>query len=354
MSRKFVFALAIFVALHPLASLAQSPAAPRTKQDQTQPAVQSLERLLAPIALYPDPLLGNVLMASTRPLEVVKAARWLKKADHASLKGDRLAAALEAQDWDPSVKALVAVPDVLRMMDEKLDWTEQLGAAFKADPSAVMRAVQGLRKRAHGAGVLVSGPQAAVSFEGDQIAIAPPDPQTLFVPSCAPTVYGAWPGGAPPDFSGFFPGAASGAFGCNWIADPVVAPLWGWSHVNWQRRQIDIDRDRFAALNRNRPPPHEIGRRRQIVGPRDHDRASLGHALRALRFHPGAVATDPARGLRGRFRPAAPIGPVVAPAAAPHFAAPHVSPPVIAAPHFAAPHFAAPPHIAPPAVHARP
>jgi hypothetical protein len=357
---KFILALAISVALGPPSALARNSASPQARR-QVQGA-QKLDRLLAPIALYPDPLLADVLMASTHPLQVVKAARWLNEGDHPSLKGENLAEALKARDWDPSVKALAAVPEALRMMDARLDWTEQLGEAFKADPSSVLAAVQRLRERAHGAGALASAPQASVSFEGDDIAISAPDRQTVAIPACGPSVYGAWPaGGAPFDFSGLFPGAAAGAFGCGWIADPVVAPLWGWSHVNWRRRQIDIDRDRIAKLGGNRPPvsrvwrpepahrPHAIGRSPEDQG------SSVDHALRALRAHPGAVAADPARGLRGRFRPAMRVAPIAAPAvAAPHVAAPHFAAPRIAAPVIVAPHVAAPPHIAPPAIHVRP
>jgi len=101
---------------------------------------EQLEALVAPIALYPDSLLVQVLMASTYPLEVVQAARWAKA--NTSLKGDQLDAALEKQNWDPSVKSLVNFPQVLTMMNDKLDWTQQLGDAMLSQQKEVMAAVQ--------------------------------------------------------------------------------------------------------------------------------------------------------------------------------------------------------------------
>ena len=103
--------------------------------------------MLAPIALFPDQLLGEILMAATYPLDAVEAARWLQDPRNASLKGDQLVAALRQQSWDQSVKSLAPFPNILRMMDAKLDWTERLGEAFLADPKAVMDAVQRLRRR---------------------------------------------------------------------------------------------------------------------------------------------------------------------------------------------------------------
>jgi Protein of unknown function (DUF3300) len=93
---------------------------------------EELDQMLAPIALYPDDLLSNVLMASTYPLEVVQAARWRAEPANTKLQGDALAKALEAQSWDPSVKSLVQFPDVLQTMSEKLEWTQKLGDAFLA------------------------------------------------------------------------------------------------------------------------------------------------------------------------------------------------------------------------------
>lgn len=125
-----------------------------------------LDQLVAPIALYPDPLLGPILIAATYPLEVVEAARWLDESGHAKLTGNRLATALQPHDWDPSVKSLVPFPQILQMMDSQLGWMEQLGDAFLAKQGDVMDAVQRLRARARAAGTLYSTPGAVVSVEG--------------------------------------------------------------------------------------------------------------------------------------------------------------------------------------------
>src|ERR1700749_2668810 len=98
---------------------------------------EQLDQLLAPIALYPDALLAQILMAATYPLEVVKADRWLQDPAHSNLQGDQLPAAMEAEPWDPSVKSLVPFPQILRMMDQELDWTEQLGSAVVAQQGGV-------------------------------------------------------------------------------------------------------------------------------------------------------------------------------------------------------------------------
>ena len=236
---------------------AQSPSPTPQAEAAPQLAPQQLDPMLAPIALYPDDLLADILMAATYPLEVIEADRWLTDPHNASLKGDQLTAALERQSWDPSVKSLVPYPRILHMMDEKLEWTERLGEAFMADPAAVMDAIQRLRRRAGSTGVLVSAPQAVVTTVEPEITIEPPSSEIVYIPVCDPSlVYGAWPYAAyPPDyFPEFFDGATVGAFGCGWFSAPIVGRLWGWRHFNWRQHRIDIDRERFAALNGNRPP----------------------------------------------------------------------------------------------------
>jgi hypothetical protein len=124
-----------------------------------------LDQLLAPVALYPDQLLGQILMASTYPLEVVEAARWVEDPNNARLKGDQLAAALQGKDWDPSVKSLAPFPQILRMMDDRLDWMQKLGDAFLAQQNEVMDSVQRLRRQAEEAGTLQSSPQQTVTTQ---------------------------------------------------------------------------------------------------------------------------------------------------------------------------------------------
>jgi hypothetical protein len=148
----------------PPAPQAESPAAPQAETPtalHTEPASQlspaRLGQMLAPIALYPDDLLADILVAATYPLDVVEAARWVQDPQNTALKGDRLFAALQQKSWDPSVKALAPFPRILRMLDANLEWTEQLGEAHLADPAAVMDAVQRLRRRAQSAGRLACG-----------------------------------------------------------------------------------------------------------------------------------------------------------------------------------------------------
>ncbi|HTN27809.1 MAG TPA: DUF3300 domain-containing protein, partial [Burkholderiales bacterium] len=155
-----VAALSVPVALAPLARAQQPPAQPQAGQQapaQGAPAFkkEEIEQLVAPIALYPDSLVAQILMASTYPLEVVEAARWAKA--NPSLKGKALEDALQSQTWDASVKSLTAFPQVLSAMNEKLDVTQKLGDAFLAQQKEVLDAVQRLRGKAEAAGNLKSG-----------------------------------------------------------------------------------------------------------------------------------------------------------------------------------------------------
>ena len=132
---------------------------------------QQLDQMLAPIALYPDDLLTNVLMASTYPLDVVQAARWRKEPENTRLKGDALANALAPNDWDPSVKALVQFPQVLDTMSDKLDWTQKLGDAFLSQQDEVMDEIQVLRAKADDAGNLKSNKQQTVTKQSDNVIV---------------------------------------------------------------------------------------------------------------------------------------------------------------------------------------
>ncbi|HUO76213.1 MAG TPA: DUF3300 domain-containing protein, partial [Thermodesulfovibrionales bacterium] len=147
---------------------------------------EQLEQILAPIALYPDELIAQILMASTYPLEVVQADRWVRQNNN--LKGDALADALEEQDWDPSVKSLENFPQVLQMMSEKLDWTQKLGDAFLAQEKDVMDTVQVLRRKAEAAGNLNTTQEQKVIVEKETIIIEPANPQVVYVPTYNPTV----------------------------------------------------------------------------------------------------------------------------------------------------------------------
>src|ERR1700687_1581497 len=117
---------------------------------------QKLDQMLAPIALYPDQLVSQILMASTFPLQIVEAARWLDNPSNAALKGDALVSALPPMNWDPSVKSITAFPAIVKMLNKNLDWTNSLGVAFTRQQTAVMAQIQFLRRQAQKAGNLAS------------------------------------------------------------------------------------------------------------------------------------------------------------------------------------------------------
>ena len=191
----------------------QPPERPQQQQPQQQTLTQQqVQQLVAPIALYPDALLAQVLTASTYPLEVTLAARWAEK--NPNLKGAALEEAMQNERWDPSVKGLTSVPQVLAMMNEKLDWTQQLGEAFLAQPDDIQHAVQALRAKADEAGNLKSSKEqkvrrvAATPSPGyvgppEYIVIEPVEPDYVYVPVYDPVVvYGA--GYWPPAYAPFF------------------------------------------------------------------------------------------------------------------------------------------------------
>lgn len=248
--------MVVFLSILPVAAESQEtqPPVASTGQVQSAPAYtrQQLDQMVAPIALYPDPLVAQILMAATYPLEVVQADRWLQEPQNAALKGDQLAAALQQQPWDPSVKSLVAFPQVLQTMDNNLQWTEQLGDAFLAQQSAVMDSVQKLRGQAQAAGNLQSTPQQAISQQGSAIVIEPANPQMLYVPYYNPAVvYGAWPYPGYPPY--YFPPPFGDAYGDGLfdfgLGFAVIGPFWGWETWDWRNHRININNDRFRGIN---------------------------------------------------------------------------------------------------------
>ena len=215
-----------------------------------------LEQIVAPIALYPDPLLSQVLMASTYPLEIVEAERWIREPANRGLKGDALTAALKEQNWDPSVKALIPFPKLLELLAQKVEWTEQLGNAFLAQQADVMNAVQALRHNAMNAGNLKATPQChcVIQTSGDVISIMPSDNQQVCVPVYNPRVaYGTWP---EPDYPPYyFPVPVGFAYDPGYVIGywPLIAladfgPFWGWSSIDWGGHSINVDRARYAAV----------------------------------------------------------------------------------------------------------
>ncbi len=195
-----LWGLVLLLAL-PWGAFAQNTAGPSPQFKQ-----EELDQMLAPIALYPDALLVQILMASTYPLEIVEAARWSKANPH--FQGNQLTAALEKQNWDPSVKSLINFPSVLAMMNDKLDWTQKLGDAFLAQEKGVMDTVQKLRAKAQAQGTLKSTEQQKVTTQAQTIIIEPARPQVVYVPACNPAVvYGPWMYPAYPPYPYYPPGA---------------------------------------------------------------------------------------------------------------------------------------------------
>ena len=225
------------------------PAQPSSAPAAATPISQDLlDSLLAPIALYPDQLLTQVLMASTYPLEVVEAARFVKA--NPKLKGTALDDALKDKTWDPSVLSLAAFPQVLDMMNEHLDWTQRLGDAFLDDEAAVMRTAQSLRMKAQQAGNLQSNQEQKVVVQEKTIIIEPAQPQYVYVPVYNPTViYGAWWAPAyrpwfwyPPPVWGYPPYSGAFAAGIFWgTAWAITANNWGWCRPNWSGNTVNIN-----------------------------------------------------------------------------------------------------------------
>jgi Protein of unknown function (DUF3300) len=218
-----------------------------------QPVFQQeeLDAILAPIALYPDALLSQIFMASTYPLEVVQADRWVKQ--NSKLEGKALSDALEQQSWDPSVKSLVNFPRVLSMMSEKLDWMTKLGDAFMAQQKDVMDTVQTLRAKAHAAGHLKTTAEQEVIVEKQIIRIESPSPQVVYVPVYNPSVvYGAWWYPAYPPYVYYPPGYVAGTFFSFGIGG-VVGAAWGyaWGRCDWHRHHVHININRNLSVNRH-------------------------------------------------------------------------------------------------------
>ncbi len=213
----------------PAAQAAQAPAyAPQTPEQ--------LQRLVAPIALYPDSLVAQILAASTFPEQVVEADRWVQA--NPDLKGEALGHAVDQQPWDPSVKALAAFPSVLGNMDKNLSWASSLGDAYFNQQADVMDAVQVMRRRAQAAGDLKTTTQQTVTMQGSTVVVDHVSPDTVYVPAYNPwLVYGspimAWPGWYP--YPGIWFGGPYLSFGMGFGIGWYGGYGWGWGHwgFNW-------------------------------------------------------------------------------------------------------------------------
>lgn len=218
---------------------------------------QELDQMMAPIALYPDALLSQILMASTYPADVAEAVKWSKA--NPDNKGDDAVKAVQTKSWDPSVMSLVAFPSVLDMMGQQPDWVQTLGDAFLANPDGVMDTAQSLRKKAKDEGNLENTNEQTVKVEDDSgqqiIVIESTNPSVVYVPTYNPTViYGAWwwPSYTPyyyrPVGYGFGAGVVTGiGFG---IGIGITNALWG--NCNWRNNRVDIDVNRYNNINIDR------------------------------------------------------------------------------------------------------
>jgi len=249
--KKSTLALLVVAALTPqfaTTAFAQAPGyGPPPAQAPTRAYTQAeLDQMLAPIALYPDSLLSQVLMAATYPIEVVEAARWTRA--NPGLRGDAAVRAVEYQDWDPSVKSLCAFPQILQRMDENLQWTENLGDAFLAQEAAVMDSVQELRQRAYAAGRLRSTEHIHVVQQGPVIYLRPARAEFVYVPYYDPLyVYGdwRWPAYRPVVWAPW-PGYARPAPGISvgfWFGSPIsLSANFFYGDFDWGRRSVRVVR----------------------------------------------------------------------------------------------------------------
>jgi hypothetical protein len=238
-NRKLIATAVVFIAvLAGLAALAQNPPPQTYSVPSGQPlSAQQLDDLVAPIALYPDPLLGEVLAASTYPMEIAEAEQWVQ--DHGKWKPSKLMDEAKKQKWDPSVQGLVAFPQVLSRLTQDMGWTTALGNAFLAQQAEVMQAVQRMRAQAQQRGTLQTTPQQVVSTASQNgqtaIDIEPANPNVWYVPDYnpvyvwGPPVYGFYPPLLYPGIGigfGWGPGIDLGLYFGGWGG-------WGWGVWGW-------------------------------------------------------------------------------------------------------------------------
>lgn len=305
----------------PLPANAQTAPAPQSGNLLTQP---QLDQLVSPIALYPDALLAQMLMAATYPLEVVSADRWVAK--NKELKGDKLKEQAQKQGWDESVASLTATPEVLSMMSTQLDWTQRLGDAVLAQQADVMDAIQRLRTKAYDNKKLTTTKQQTVSVKKEQgkdvVIIEPTEPNTVYVPYYDPgVVYGDWPYSDYPPYVWPYPGYIAGsviaagiAFGAGYALGRWVSGgnYWGGS-FNWSDNNININRpidiDRTKVNHFTHKPEHRHGvRYRNESVQQKFGKHTIGAADRNLDFRgrDGQQVLRPDKdGPGGRDRPSA-------------------------------------------------
>jgi hypothetical protein len=259
-------AMVLFLCMNlvvPPGLMAQGAKEEAAKEEGASFRPEEIDQIVAPIALYPDSLLAQTLAASTYPLEIVQAGRFVQK--NKDLKGEKLMQAAKDQEWDPSVKAMLEFPDVLLMMNEKLEWTEKLGNAFLSQQRDVMASVQRLRKKAQETGNLKTTKEQVVKIEKETqvIVIESANPQVVYVPAYNPTVvYGAWPYPAYPPYPVYPPGYVAGAafaFGVGVAVGAAWGGYGGWG-CGWGNNEVNINastNNNFTKNNYNNPEKYQ-------------------------------------------------------------------------------------------------
>jgi hypothetical protein len=266
---------------------------------------EEIQQLVAPIALYPDALVSQILAGATYPTEIVEADRWIQ--EHGSLKGKDLASEVDKQSWDPSVKALAQFSSVLANMDKNLSWTSALGEAYVNQPQDVMDAVQVMRRRAEQSGNLKSDQHVNVQTQGQTVAIEPANPDVVYVPTYDPWIaYGApvvaWPGWYwYPGLYAIGPGIGFGVgFGIGFFGGFG----WGWHHwgMDWGRRTVVFNHNTFISHSRTFYGGHggfrDFGAARGYSGSHDggfhnggfHDGGFHGEGFHGNESHGGSTA----------------------------------------------------------------
>ena len=233
---------------------AQAPAQGQAAPPYAQQTPDQLQRLVAPIALYPDSLVAQILAASAFPEQVVEADRFLQA--HPDLKGEDLGKAVDQEPWDPSVKALTAFPSVLGNMDKNLSWTSSLGDAYYNQEQDVTEAIQVMRQKAEKSGNLKSTPQQVVKEEGPTIVVEPADPDVVYVPAYDPwAVYGypiaPWPFWYP--YPGIWFGGPYLSFGVGFGIGWFGGFGWGWGHwgFDWHHHYALYGGGRYYSRSRS-------------------------------------------------------------------------------------------------------
>jgi hypothetical protein len=266
----------------------QPPTAP------VQLSAQELQQLVAPIALYPDALVAQILAASTYPTEIVEADRWIQ--NHPNVKGEELAKEVDKQSWDPSVKALTQFPSVLENMDKNLSWTSSLGDAYANQQQNVTDAVQTLRQQANKNGHLDSNEQEKVVTQGNTIVIEPANPEVVYVPQYDPwLVYGApivaYPGWYPEP--GIFLAGVGIGFGLGFGVGYFGGFGWGWHHwgYDWHGRSVIYNHNTYIShsrtiINRNNFSHNNFNHNNFSHSNFNHANANHGNA-----FHGGASSS---------------------------------------------------------------